>query len=80
MSLKILIQLSHFVTLMFGIALGVTLCILYQFKIGIFIEDLTSIVLLIVFFSVVLRIYTLYLMKKNNLKSIIFGKTLKLWK
>ncbi len=78
MSLKILIQLSHFVTLMFGIALGVTLCILYQFKIGIFIEDLTSIVLLIVFFSVVLRIYTLYLMKKNNLKSIIFGKTLKL--
>jgi len=78
MSLKILIQLSHFVSLMFGIALGVTLCILYQFKIGIFIEDLTSIVLLIVFFSVVLRIYTLYLMKKNNLKSIIFGKTLKL--
>ena len=78
MSLKILIQLSHFVTLMFGIVLGVTLCILYQFKIGIFIEDLTSIVLLIVFFSVVLRIYTLYLMKKNNLKSIIFGKTLKL--
>ena len=78
MSLKILIQLSHFVTLMFGIALGVTLCILYQFKIGIFIEDLTSIVLLIVFFSVVLIIYTLYLMKKNNLKSIIFGKTLKL--
>ena len=78
MSLKILIQLSHFITLMFGIALGVTLCILYQFKIGIFIEDLTSIVLLIIFISAVLRIYTLYLMKKNNLQSIIFGKDLRL--
>ena len=36
MSLKFLAQLSHFVTLMFGVALGITLCILYQFKIGIF--------------------------------------------
>ena len=78
MSLKTLIQLSHFITLMFGIALGVTLCILYQFKIGIFIEDLTLLVLLIVFICAMLRIYTLYLMKKNNLKSIIFGKNLKL--
>ena len=78
MSLKILIQLSHFVTLMFGIALGVTLCILYQFKIGIFIEDLTSVVLLLVFFSVLLRAYTLYLMKKNNLNSIFFEKHIRL--
>ena len=78
MSLKILIQLSHFITLMFGIALGVTLCILYQFKIGIFIEDLTSVVLLIIFFSAVLRIYTLYLMKKNNLRSIIFEERIRL--
>ena len=78
MSLKILIQLSHFVSLMFGIALGVTLCILYQFKIGIFIEDLTSVVLLIIFFSAVLRIYTLYLMKKNNLRSIIFEERIRL--
>ena len=78
MSLKILIQLSHFVTLMFGIALGVTLCILYQFKIGIFIEDLTSVVLLLVFFSVLLRAYTLYLMKKNNFNSIFFEKHIRL--
>ena len=78
MSLKILIQLSHFVTLMFGIALGVTLCILYQFKIGIFIEDLTSVVLLLVLFSAVLRAYTLYLVKKNNLKSIFFEKHIRL--
>ena len=78
MSLKILIQLSHFVSLMFGIALGVTLCILYQFKIGIFIEDLTSVALLLVLFSAVLRAYTLYLMKKNNLKSILFEKHIRL--
>mgnify|MGYP004329554007 CR=1 FL=1 len=78
MSLKILIQLSHFVTLMFGIALGVTLCILYQFKIGIFIEDLTSVVLLLVFLSAVLRAYTLYLMKKNNLRLIFFEKHIRL--
>ena len=78
MSLKILIQLSHFITLMFGIALGVTLCILYQFKIGIFIEDLTSVALLLVLFSAVLRAYTLYLMKKNNLKSIFFEKHIRL--
>ena len=78
MSLKILIQLSHFVTLMFGIALGVTLSILYQFKIGIFIEDLTSVVLLLVFLSAVLRAYTLYLMKKNNLRLIFFEKHIRL--
>ena len=78
MSLKILIQLSHFVTLMFGIALGVTLCILYQFKIGIFIEDLTSVVLLLVFLSAALRAYTLYLIKKNNLRLIFFEKHIRL--
>ena len=78
MSLKILIQLSHFVTLMFGIALGVTLCILYQFKIGIFIEDLISVVLLLVFFSAVL----ITLLKPhnawNNLRSIFFEKHIRL--
>ena len=42
MSLKFLAQLSHFVTLIFGVALGITLCILYQFKFGIFIEELTT--------------------------------------
>ena len=78
MSLKILAQLSHFITLNFGIALGVSLCILYQFKIGIFIEDLTLVVLLLVFLSAVLRLYTMYLWKKNNLKSIIFKEHIKI--
>ena len=31
MTLKILTQLSHFITMLFGIALGMTLTILYQY-------------------------------------------------
>ena len=74
MSLKLLAQLSHFITMMFGIALGIALCILYQYRIGIFIEDLTIFVILIVFLSGGLRVYTLYLWIKNNLNSKIFDK------
>ena len=74
MSLKFLAQLSHFVTLMFGIALGITLCILYQFKFGIFIEKLTPAILLLLFFSGSLRIYSLYIWKKNKLNSIFIDR------
>ena len=49
MSLKLLAQLSHFITMMFGIAFGIALCILYQYRIGIFIEDLTLFVIFLVF-------------------------------
>ena len=49
MSLKLLAQLSHFITMMFGIALGIALCILYQYRIGIFIEDLTLFVIFLVY-------------------------------
>ena len=51
---------------MFGIALGMTLCILYQHMVQINIFDLSPIILLIVFFSGCLRIYTLFLWKKGN--------------
>ena len=74
MSLKLLAQLSHFITMMFGIALGIALCILYQYRIGIFIEDLTVLVILLVFSSGGLRVYTLLLWTKNNLNSKIFDK------
>ena len=74
MSLKSLAQLSHFITMMFGIALGIALCILYQFRIGIFIEDLTLLVIFLVLLSGGLRGYTLFLWRKNNLKSKIFNK------
>ena len=39
MSLKGLTQLSHFITMMFGIALGMTLCLLYQHMVKIIIFD-----------------------------------------
>ena len=74
MSLKLLAQLSHFITMMFGIALGIALCILYQYRIGIFIEDLALFVIFLVFFSGGLRIYTLFLWSKYNLDSKIFNK------
>jgi len=66
MSLKVLTQLSHFITMMIGIALGMTLCLLYQHMGYIFIFDLSIIILLIIFFSVLLRIYTLVLWKRGN--------------
>ena len=74
MSLKLLAQLSHFITMMFGIALGIALCILYQYKIAIFIEDLTLIVIFLVLLSGGLRVYTLFLWSKYNLDSKIFNK------
>ena len=74
MSLKLLAQLSHFITMIFGVALGIALCILYQYKIGIFIEDLTLFVIFLVLLSGGLRFYTLFLWNKYNLDSKIFDK------
>ena len=74
MSLKGLTQLSHFITMMFGIALGMTLCLLYQHMVQIIIFDLSPIILLIVFFSGCLRIYTLFLWKKGNYEYKMFNK------
>ena len=74
MSLKLLAQLSHFITMIFGVALGIALCILYQYKIGIFIEDLTLFVIFLILLSGALRVYTLFLCNKHNLDSKIFNK------
>ena len=41
MSLRGLTQLSHFITMMFGTALGMTLCLLYQHMVKIIIFDLS---------------------------------------
>ena len=74
MSLKLIAQLSHFTTMMFGVALGISLCILYQYRIGIFIEDIAPFVIFLVLLSGALRVYTLYLCRKYNLNSKIFKK------
>lgn len=73
MSLKLLAQLSHFITMMFGIALGMTLCLLYQYTTKIFIFDLSPIILLIVLFSSSLRMYTLFIWKKNDYDAKVFN-------
>tara|TARA_B100000900_G_scaffold406940_1_gene418774 strand:+ start:761 stop:997 length:237 start_codon:yes stop_codon:yes gene_type:complete len=74
MSLKIIAQLSHFTTMMFGMALGISLCILYQYRIGIFIEDIAPFVIFLVLLSGGLRVYTLFLFRKYSLDTKIFKK------
>ena len=77
MSFKILAQLSHFITMVFGVALGIAICIFYQYRIGIFIENLAPVVLVLVFLSGLLRIYTLRLWKKYDLESKVFNEEFK---
>ena len=72
MTFKVLAQLSHFITMLFGIALGMTICLLYQYTTKIFIFDLTPTILLII--SSILRVYTMFLWKKNKYDAKIFSK------
>ena len=65
-SFKRLAQLSHFISMMFGIALGITICILYQHFFAIFIVGLTPLVVLIVILGACLRLFTILLWRKNN--------------
>ena len=76
MSLKLLAQLSHFITMMFGIALGMAICILYQFKVGIFIDSLSPVIVLIIIASGLLRAYTLFIWKSKDFKSKNFDQSL----
>ena len=74
MTFKVLAQLSHFITMLFGIALGMTICLLYQYTTKIFIFDLTPVILLIVIISSILRAYTMVLWKRNNYDAKVFDK------
>lgn len=65
-SFKILAFLSHFITMLFGIALGLTLCILYQHYLGLFIVDLTPAIVILVLISIGLRAYSIFLWKNGN--------------
>ena len=73
MSIKYLTKLSHFITMMFGVALGMALGILYQFKVDLFLENLSSIIIFILVISSVLRAYTIVVWKKNDYGSKIFN-------
>ena len=71
MTLKILTQLSHFITMLFGIALGMTLTILYQYVnqgVDLIIMDLYLPIIIITFIGVVLRIITIFIWKNKNYK------------
>ncbi len=65
-SFKMFAQLSHFISMIFGIALGITICILYQHFFAIFIVGLTPLVVLIVTLGVCLRLFSILLWRKNN--------------
>ena len=71
MTLKILTQLSHFITMLFGIALGMTLTILYQYVnqgVNLIIMDLYLPIIIITFIGVVLRIITIFIWKNKGYK------------
>ena len=71
MTLKILTQLSHFITMLFGIALGMTLTILYQYVnqgVDLIIMNLYSPIIIITFIGVVLRIITIFIWKNIGYK------------
>ena len=71
MTLKILTQLSHFITMLFGIALGMTLTILYQYVnqgVDLIIMNLYLPIIIITFIGVVLRIITIFIWKNNDYK------------
>ena len=71
MTLKILTQLSHFITMLFGIALGMTLTILYQYVnqgVDLIIMNLYSPIIIITFIGVVLRIITIFIWKNKDYK------------
>ena len=65
-SFKRFAQLSHLISMMFGIALGITICMLYQHFFAIFIVGLTPIVIVIIAISVCLRLYTILVWRKKN--------------
>ena len=71
MTLKILTQLSHFITMLSGIALGMTLTILYQYVnqgVDLIIMNLYSPIIIITFIGVVLRIITIFIWKNKGYK------------
>ena len=74
MRLKILIQLSHFITMLFGVALGFTLTIYFEYILynsSPIISYLVWPIILIVIIGVLLRTATIYLWRKNNIEDFV---------
>ncbi|SVA79450.1 uncharacterized protein METZ01_LOCUS132304 [marine metagenome] len=69
MSLKVLTQLSHFITMLFGVALGMTLAILYQYinqSVDLTIMNLYYPIIVITLIGIILRIITIFIWKNKN--------------
>jgi len=72
-SFKSLAILSHLITMFFGIALGMTICITYQHYIGLFLYQLLPYIIFIVVISIILRVYFIISWKKMGFNSILFN-------
>ena len=71
MSLKVLTQLSHFITMLFGVALGMTLAILYQYinqSVDLTIMNLYYPIIVITLIGIILRIITIFIWKNKGYK------------
>ena len=71
-SFKSLAILSHSITMFFGIALGMTICITYQHYIGLFLYKLLPYIIFIVVVSIILRVYFILAWKKMGYNYILF--------
>ena len=72
-SFKSLAILSHSITMFFGIALGMTICITYQHYIGLFLHRLLPYIIFIVVISIILRVYFIMAWKKMGYNSVLFN-------
>ena len=72
-SFKSLAILSHSITMFFGIALGMTICITYQHYIGLFLYQLLPYIIFILVISIILRAYFIMAWKKMGYDSILFS-------
>ena len=72
-SFKSLAILSHSITMFFGIALGMTICITYQHYIGLFLYQLLPYIIFILVISIILRAYFILAWKKMGYNSILFN-------
>ena len=71
-SFKSLGILSHSITMFFGIALGMTICIAYQHYISLFLYKLLPYIIFIVVISIIARVYFISAWKKMGYDSILF--------
>jgi|TARA_B110000914_G_scaffold3582_1_gene3126 hypothetical protein len=71
MKFKLLVQLSHGITMLFGVAFGITISLLYQYQIQaqLTLLGLVPLIIIIVLIGCFLRAYTLYFWSRE--KSII---------